>query len=93
MNLEHHSISIHFVVTLIKAAKIKGLNYKLLLQKADMTENMLKNTQLRITPDQFSRFMREMWKMGDDEFLGLANERSRHGVFTLMANRQPTARI
>ncbi|SFD18647.1 AraC family transcriptional regulator [Pseudoalteromonas denitrificans] len=87
MSLVHHSISIHFVITLIKAAKRKGLDYELLLQKANLNPHMLTNSQLRITPNQFSKLMRELWIMGDDDFLGLAKQKCRHGVFTLMAKQ------
>ena len=87
MHLIHHSISIHFVKTLINAAAVNGLNCEALLKAADLNSNMLKNTQLRITPDQFSRFMRALWFYGNDEFLGLASEPTKHGVFTLMAKQ------
>jgi AraC-like DNA-binding protein len=87
VSLVHHSISIHFVTTLIKAAKNKGLNCELLLKKADLNSDMLQNSQLRITPDQFSRFMRELWHQGNDDFLGLASQPTKHGVFTLMAKQ------
>lgn len=87
MSIEHHSISIHFAQTLISAAQRRNLNGEQLLDAAGLNAQMLRSPQLRITPDQFSRLMRAIWRMGDDEFMGMGSHPSRHGVFTLMAKQ------
>ena len=87
MSIEHHSISVHFVQTVIQAAKRGGLDQEALLQKAGLNDDFLQMTQVRITPDQFSRLVLEVWKKGDDEFLGMGSQPSRYGVFALMAKQ------
>lgn len=87
MKTKHHSISIHFARMVVKSAKNRGLDYKLLLKNANISENLLNQEQIRVTAEQFSKLMSETWSMGDDEFLGMASQPTRHGVFTLMAKQ------
>lgn len=87
MSSERHSVSIHFARTLIEAAKRSGLNHIELLHFAGLNEQMLKNPRLRITSDQLSRLMQEIWRVSDDEFMCMGSQPSRHGVFTLMAKQ------
>ncbi|WP_312592170.1 AraC family transcriptional regulator [Stutzerimonas nitrititolerans] len=87
MAYEGYSISVHFARTAIAAARRSGLDEHALLQEAGIGHRLLDNPQLRITSLQFSRLMLALWRVGDDEFMGLAPYRSRHGVFALMARQ------
>ncbi|MBB3104911.1 AraC family transcriptional regulator [Azomonas macrocytogenes] len=87
MSIERYSISVHFAQVVIKAARKKGLDEENLLKEAGISRKLLDSSHLRITSDQFSRLMLAIWRMGDDEFMGLAPYRSRHGVFALMARQ------
>ncbi|WP_027856551.1 AraC family transcriptional regulator [Marinobacterium jannaschii] len=87
MSRERHSISIHFARTLIAAARRNGVDYQKPMRFAGLNERMLENPGLRITPDQLSRLMQEMWRVADDEFMCMGSRPSRHGVFTLMAKQ------
>lgn len=87
MHNQHHSISIHFARTVVRAAKRIGIDHQRLLRFAGINEALLDNPGLRITPDQLSRLMQEMWRVADDEFMGMGSQASRHGVFTLMAKQ------
>ncbi|WP_299178802.1 AraC family transcriptional regulator [uncultured Neptuniibacter sp.] len=87
MSTARHSVSIHFAQTIIAAAKRRQVDHFALLHFSGLNEEMLANPKLRITPDQLSRIMQEMWRLCDDEFMGMASHPSRHGVFTLMAKQ------
>ncbi|QQN51568.1 AraC family transcriptional regulator [Stutzerimonas balearica] len=87
MSYEGYSISVHFACSAIKAAQRSGLDEQALLQEAGIGQRLLDNAQMRMTSLQFSRLMLALWRVGDDEFMGLAPYRSRHGVFALMARQ------
>ncbi|MBE9397172.1 AraC family transcriptional regulator [Pontibacterium sp. N1Y112] len=87
MSTERHSISIHFARTLVASAKRHGVDHQQLLRFAGLNEQLLENPGLRITPDQLSRMMQEMWRVADDEFMCMGSQPSRHGVFTLMSKQ------
>ncbi len=87
MNIERYSISMHFARVLMNAARRRGLDEDVLLGEAGISRRLLDNPHLRITPDQFSRLMRAIWRLGDDEFLGMGAQRCRQGLFALMAKQ------
>lgn len=87
MPAPRHSISIHFVHSILASAQRNQLDTQQLLHTAGLNPALLHNPQLRITPDQLSALLRELWKCGDDEFMGMASQPSRHGVFTLLARQ------
>jgi AraC-like DNA-binding protein len=87
MSAKHHSISIHFIRTLVASAKRNGIDHQKLLQFAGVNESLLSNEGLRVTPDQLSRMMQELWREADDEFMCMGSQPSKHGIFTLMAKQ------
>lgn len=87
MGIERYSISIHFARMLMNAGRRLQLDEAVLLNEAGLNRRMLDNAHLRITPDQFSRLMRAVWRLADDEFLGMGAQRCRQGVFAIMAKQ------
>jgi AraC-like DNA-binding protein len=87
MGIERYSISIHFARMLMNASHRLQLDEAVLLKEAGLNRRMLENAHLRITPDQFSRLMRAVWRLADDEFLGMGSQRCRQGVFAIMAKQ------
>jgi len=87
MNIHHHTIAIHFVHTILRSAEKLGLDRNKLLQSANLDEQLIHKPDIRITPIQFSRLMQAMWIYADDEFLGMAKQPVKYGVFTLMAKQ------
>ncbi|WP_027859196.1 AraC family transcriptional regulator [Marinobacterium jannaschii] len=87
MGVERHSISIHFAQAAAAAAQSNGLDSTQALEYAGLNEALIDNPQVRITPVQLSRLLIAIWQQGDDELMGLATSASRHGVFSLMAQR------
>jgi hypothetical protein len=87
MGIERYSISIHFARMLMNAGHRLQLDEAELLKEAGLNQRMLDNAHLRITPDQFSRLMRAVWRLADDEFLGMGSQRCPQGVFAIMAKQ------
>ena len=87
MSHKHHSISIHFARSVIRAANKQGLDEQQLLLDAGLSQGLLQNSDVRITPQQLSRLMQSVWHNADDEYLCLGSQPSRHGVFSLMAKQ------
>lgn len=84
---EPYSVSVHFARSALLAARRAGLDETALLREAGLGPRLLDNPQLRISSAQFSQLMLALWRLGDDEFMGLTPYRSRHGVFALMARQ------
>lgn len=87
MGIERYSISVHFALAAIQSARHCRLNEAAILEEAGISPRLLDNVHLRITPDQFSRLLRAVWREADDEFMGLTAQPSRHGVFVMMAKQ------
>lgn len=87
MGIERYSISMHFAQAAVHSARLCQINEAALLQEAGISPKLLDHLHLRITPDQFSRLMRGLWRAADDEFMGLTAQRSRNGVFAMMAKQ------
>ncbi|BFM04980.1 AraC family transcriptional regulator [Halioxenophilus aromaticivorans] len=87
MHPHHHSISIHFAHCLISKAQECGLDTQHLLSHAGLSPALLENRELRITPEQLSRLLLELWRIGDDEFMGMSSHTVRFGVFGLLARQ------
>lgn len=87
MSIEHHSISVHFVQTLVRAMEQSDIDARQAMLDAGMNPELLQLPQLRVTPEQFSRLILLAWQRMDDEFLGLGSRPCRYGVFSLMARQ------
>lgn len=87
MSIERHSISAHYIHSLIESGRRLGLDSTVLLEEAGLTTEMLKSTQLRVTPKQLARMLWAFWRESDDELIGMGSRPSRHGVFKLMAKQ------
>lgn len=87
MGIERYSISVHFAQAAIHSARLCQLNEVAILTEAGISPRLLDNVHLRITPEQFSRLMRSLWREADDEFMGLTGQRCRNGVFAMMAKQ------
>ncbi|MEM5529955.1 AraC family transcriptional regulator [Gammaproteobacteria bacterium AS21] len=87
MSAKQHSINIHFANALLKAAKKNDLDQQPLLAAANLSNELLHNPQVRITPLQLSQLMHAIWCAADDEYLCLGSQPSKHGVFSMMAKQ------
>jgi hypothetical protein len=87
MPVQGSSISVHFARSAVNAARCMGLDEKLFLHEGGLNRRLLEKPHLRITAAQFSQLMLALWRLGDDEFMGLTPHRCRSGVFALMARQ------
>lgn len=87
MSIEHHSISVHFVQTLVNAMERRGVDARQAMLDAGLNPELLQVPQLRVTPEQFSQLIMLAWLRMDDELLGLGSQSLRYGVFSLMARQ------
>lgn len=87
MGMKRYSISMHFAQILMSAAQRLCLDEDVLFDEAGLSQNLLDNLDLRITPDQFSRLMRAVWRLSDDEFFGAGSQRCPQGCFAIMAKQ------
>ncbi len=92
MAFDHYSISMHYAKALAKAADGANLDGNALLEQAGINPELVKYEQFRITPKQFAALILSLWKQSDDEFMGLAAEPSKYGVFPLAAKYTREAR-
>ncbi|MBV1790694.1 AraC family transcriptional regulator [Marinobacterium sp. D7] len=87
MSFENQTVSVHYARAVADAARSGGYSVEALMRAAAINENLLESDDMRITPEQLAYLMRAAWQLEDDEFLGMAGVKSRHGVFTLMAKQ------
>lgn len=78
------SIAVHHVRAALRGAQRLGIDTVPLLQAAHIPPLLLGDPRARVTPEQFTRLIKELHRATGDEFLGLAAALSRHGTFAMM---------
>lgn len=83
----NHTVSIYFARAYLERGRQLGLDCDALMAYANLTPALLQDDHSRLAPYQLARLLHKVMVDGDDEFMGLALERSRFGIFTLLAER------
>ncbi|MGW7101364.1 AraC family transcriptional regulator [Streptomyces sp. NPDC054838] len=78
------TITVHHVRALLAGARRAGIDTVPLLQGAQIPPLLLGDDRARITPAQFARLFRALYRTTQDEFLGLGAVPSRPGTFAMM---------
>ncbi|WP_329196003.1 MULTISPECIES: AraC family transcriptional regulator [unclassified Streptomyces] len=78
------TITVHHVRALLAGARRAGIDTVPLLQEAQIPPLLLGDDRARITPAQFARLFRALYRTTQDEFLGLGALPSRPGTFAMM---------
>ncbi|MGP3686751.1 AraC family transcriptional regulator [Streptomyces sp. IBSNAI002] len=78
------TITVHHVRALLAGARGSGIDMVPLLQEAQIPPLLLGDDRARITPAQFARLFRALYRTTQDEFLGLSPVPSRPGTFAMM---------
>ncbi|MFI5830574.1 AraC family transcriptional regulator [Streptomyces sp. NPDC051578] len=78
------TITVHHVRALLAGARRAGIDTVPLLQEAQVPPLLLGDDRARITPAQFARLFRALYRTTQDEFLGLGALPSRPGTFAMM---------
>lgn len=81
------SITVQFIRPLQRSAQRLGLPMEPLLREAGIGPQVLANTRSRVSPQQYARLVRAFWEASGEETLGMAPQRSKYGVFTLIAKQ------
>lgn len=76
----------HRVRSVLRGAERRGLDTVPLLQAAQIPPLLLGDDRARVTPAQFARLFRALYRATQDEFLGLGTEVSRPGTFAMMCH-------
>lgn len=74
----------HHVRAVLAGARGSGIDTVPLLQEAQIPPLLLGDDRARITPAQFARLFRALYRSTQDEFLGLSAVPSRPGTFAMM---------
>lgn len=83
----NHTVSIHFARAYLERGRMLGLDCAALMEYAALTPALLEDDLSRLAPYQLARLLHKVMVDSDDEFMGLAAERARFGIFTLLAER------
>jgi len=84
---ENYTVSNYFARTHLANTVRIGGNEQEILSFAGLTREIIKAPRARIAPQQLSAIVRANWALGKDEFMGLASQRVKVGVFQLLAER------
>ncbi|MCX4527424.1 MULTISPECIES: AraC family transcriptional regulator [unclassified Streptomyces] len=78
------TITVHHVRAVLAGARGSGIDTVPLLQAAQIPPLLLGDDRARVTPAQFARLFRALYRTTQDEFLGLSSVPSRPGTFAMM---------
>ncbi len=78
------SISMLFVQAALSGAKKAGIDCREILKQAKIEPDLLAEPRARISPDQYTRLIQTLWLTMNDEFMGLAHNKSPLGTFATM---------
>ena len=73
-----------FIRTAVEAASARGFDLSEALAVSGIPRELLADERARCTPEQITRFVREVWKLSDDELFGLGRAPVPHGTFRLI---------
>ncbi len=76
----------HHVRALLAGARRSGIDTVPLLQEAQIPPLLLGDDRARVTPAQFARLFRALYRTTQDEFLALSQVPSRPGTFAMMCH-------
>lgn len=82
-----HTVSGYFARAHLQNGLRLGLHEQSMLEYASLSPTLLLQGGARLAPRQLARLLVKIMKDTDDEFLGLASEPCRFGVFSLLCER------
>lgn len=78
------TISEHFVRAALSGANAKGFDTSAMLQKANISPDVLAEKKARVTGKQYTKLMQVLWSDMQDEYMGFTRYRSKPGTFATM---------
>ncbi|MFG2233508.1 AraC family transcriptional regulator [Streptomyces sp. NPDC048723] len=84
--MARRTVTVHHVRALLAGARRGGIDTVPLLQEAQIPPLLLGDDRARVTPAQFARLFRALYRITQDEFLALSQVPSRPGTFAMMCH-------
>ena len=88
MDPKRNSISAHYLHAICAGAARRGLTPESIRANAGIPPDL--SADARLTSDQFSRLLLDVFRRADDEFMGLTRDACLHGAFVMMAKQAVT---
>ena len=84
LNISRSTISIHFINAALTGVKRLGMDVDTLLAHAGIDAELLNQPKARISPEQYTRFVKMLWLVTQDEHVGFDAQPRRLGTFAMM---------
>ncbi|MBF7683226.1 AraC family transcriptional regulator [Acinetobacter sp. B5B] len=84
LNVSRDTISIYFVNAALKGVKKLGMDAEALLSHVGIEAELLKQPKARISPEQYTRFVKMLWMVTQDEHAGFSPQPRKLGTFAIM---------
>ncbi|MGM0564510.1 MAG: AraC family transcriptional regulator [Pseudomonadota bacterium] len=78
------TIQNHFVASAIRGAQRQGYSLSEILAGTGIAPELLNRPMARVDPGHFVRLIQRLWQLLGDEYMGLAEGKSRPGTFATM---------
>lgn len=82
--MSRDTISIHFVNAALTGVKRMGLDIDNLLSHVGIEAELLRQPKARISPDQYTKFVKMLWLVTQDEHIGFDVQQRKLGTFAMM---------
>ena len=82
--MSRDTISIHFVNAALTGVKRLGMDVDNLLAHAGIEAELLRQPKARISPEQYTRFVKMLWLVTQDEHVAFDAQPRRLGTFAMM---------
>ena len=82
--MSRDTISIHFVNAALTGVKRLGMDVETLLSHVGIEAELLRQPKARISPEQYTRFIKMLWMVTQDEHVGFDIQPRRLGTFAIM---------
>jgi len=80
------SVAIHHVRASLRGAERQGVDITALLERAGIPPSLLEVPLARVSPQQFARLTKAVWRELDDELQGLGPQPLKVGTFAMMCH-------
>jgi len=78
------TVPVTFVRAAIEAAAARGIDLASVAAAAGIPDTLLADDRGRCTPEQVTTFVRQMWRLSEDEMFGMGRGPVPHGTFRLV---------
>ncbi len=80
------SIPHHYIMTALRGPKLKGMDLDDLLRRSGILESVLDSPMARVTAQQYTQLVQNIWLDMEDESMGLGPQKSPLGTFAMMCH-------